>query len=37
MKTKKDSKKKAVIATRRSCKATGVGLSHYVMMEEKKK
>jgi len=29
--------KKKVIATRKSCKATGAGLSHYVMMETKKK
>ena len=26
-------KKKEIIATRKTCKATGAGLSHYVMME----
>jgi len=35
-KTSKPTEKKAVIATRRTCKATGVGLSHYVMPEAKK-
>jgi len=29
--------KKEVIATRKTCKATGTGLSHYVMMETPKK
>jgi len=35
-KNTKTKEKKAVIATRKTCKATGVGLSHYVMMETKK-
>ena len=34
---KKNIKKKAIIATRKTCKATGIGLSHYVMMETPKK
>jgi modified peptide precursor CbpA len=34
---KKVSKKKDVIATRKGCKATGTGLSQYVLMDEKKK
>jgi modified peptide precursor CbpA len=29
--------KKEVIASRKSCKATGTGLSHYVMMDAKRK
>ncbi|MEI8235160.1 MAG: modified peptide precursor CbpA [Verrucomicrobiota bacterium] len=37
MKTQKTSKKKEIIATRKSCKTTGTGLSHYVMMEAPKK
>jgi modified peptide precursor CbpA len=37
MKAKKSNKKKDVIATRKSCKATGTGLSHYVLMDAKKK
>jgi len=37
LKTEKTSKKKEVIAIRKSCKATGTGLSHYVMMEAPKK
>ncbi|MEI7958110.1 MAG: modified peptide precursor CbpA [Verrucomicrobiota bacterium] len=37
MKTEKTSQKKEVIAIRKSCKATGTGLSHYVMMEAPKK
>ena len=37
MKTQKKTKKSEIIATRKTCKATGVGLSHYVMMEVKKK
>jgi modified peptide precursor CbpA len=36
LKTEKTSKKE-VIATRKTCKATGTGLSHYVMMEAPKK
>jgi modified peptide precursor CbpA len=34
---KKSNKKKDVIATRKGCKATGTGLSHYVLMDAKKK
>jgi len=34
---KKSSQKKDVIASRKSCKATGTGLSHYVTMDAKKK
>jgi modified peptide precursor CbpA len=30
-------KKKDVIATRKSCKPSGTGLSHYVLIDEKKK
>jgi len=30
-------KKKDVISNRKSCKATGTGLSHYVLMDAKKK
>ncbi|XHR29516.1 MAG: modified peptide precursor CbpA [Chthoniobacteraceae bacterium] len=37
LKTEKSSKKKEVIAIRKSCKVTGTGLSHYVMMEAPKK
>jgi modified peptide precursor CbpA len=33
---KKNQPKKAIIATRKTCKATGTGLSHYVMMESAK-
>lgn len=29
--------KKTVIALRKKCKARGTGLSHYVMMDSKKK
>jgi len=36
MKSSKNSKKE-VIATRKSCKATGTGLSHYVMVAPVKK
>ena len=32
----KTTEKKAIIASRKTCKATGVGLSHYVMTELKK-
>jgi len=28
--------KKAVIAFRKACKARGTGLSHYILMDEKK-
>jgi modified peptide precursor CbpA len=34
---KKQNQKKEVIAIRKTCKATGTGLSHYVMMERPKK
>jgi len=34
---KKGSKEKKIIATRKGCKAKGTGLSHYVLMDEKKK
>ncbi len=34
-KTKKT--KKTIIALRKTCKARGTGLSHYVMMDSKKK
>ena len=37
MKEKKSPKKKEIIATRKSCAATGTGLSHYVMMDPVKK
>jgi len=37
LKTQKKTQKIEVIATRKTCKATGTGLSHYVMMEPKKK
>ena len=30
-------KKKDVIASRKSCKADGTGLSHYILMDRKKK
>ena len=33
---KKDKKKK-VIAHRKSCKAEGTGLSHYILMDDKAK
>jgi len=35
MKTKKKQKAKKVIAYRKSCKAKGVGLSHYILMDKK--
>jgi modified peptide precursor CbpA len=38
--TKKQRKKEAkqdVIASRKSCRATGVGLSHYILMDRKAK
>ncbi len=36
--SKKNAKaKKEVIAVRKTCKARGTGLSHYVMMDSKKK
>jgi modified peptide precursor CbpA len=34
---KKQSKKKDVIAFRKSCKAQGTGLSHYILMDRKAK
>jgi len=37
LKTQKKTQKLEIIAKRKTCKATGVGLSHYVMMESKKK
>jgi len=37
LKTQKTNTKKEVIAIRKSCKTTGTGLSHYVMMEAPKK
>ncbi len=37
MATKSDTTRKAVIATRKTCKATGTGLSHYVMLDMKTK
>ena len=37
LKATKNTKKKEVIASRKSCKATGTGLSHYVMPDLKKK
>lgn len=37
MKKRNAKKKKDVIAVRRSCKAKGTGLSHYVMTEPGKK
>jgi modified peptide precursor CbpA len=37
MTAKKTCKKKEVIASRKGCKATGTGLSHYVMTDTKKK
>jgi len=33
----KKSSKKAVIAYRKRCKATGTGLSHYILMDRKAK
>lgn len=37
MKNPKKTQKIEIIAKRKTCKATGTGLSHYVMMEPKKK
>ena len=34
---KKETKKKEVIAYRKACKAEGTGLSHYILMDRKKK
>jgi len=34
---KKKASKKDVIATRRSCDASGTGLSHYILMDRKAK
>jgi len=36
-KMKKTPKKKDVIAYRKTCKATGTGLSHYILMDKKAK
>jgi modified peptide precursor CbpA len=36
MKTKKNANPRPIIATRKSCNASGTGLSHYVMMDTKK-
>ncbi|MBI4824602.1 MAG: modified peptide precursor CbpA, partial [Nitrospirae bacterium] len=36
-KTEKESGKKDVIAYRKACKAEGTGLSHYILMDRKKK
>lgn len=33
----KKNSKKAVIAYRKSCKAIGTGLSHYILMDKKAK
>ncbi|HOD82603.1 MAG: hypothetical protein BWX88_03871 [Planctomycetes bacterium ADurb.Bin126] len=33
----KKSSKKVVIAVRKSCKARGTGLSHYILMDRKAK
>ncbi len=35
--TKKTSAKKDVIASRKSCDASGTGLSHYILMDKKAK
>jgi modified peptide precursor CbpA len=37
MSQKKKEKEKDVIAYRKSCKAKGVGLSHYILMDKKAK
>ena len=37
MSEKKKEKNKDVIAYRKSCKAKGVGLSHYILMDKKAK
>lgn len=37
MKQKKAKKGPAIIASRRACKATGTGLSHYILMDRKAK
>lgn len=37
MKTKSTKKNKEIIAVRKTCKAKGTGLSHYVMMDSEKK
>lgn len=34
---KKKGAKKTVIASRKSCKAAGTGLSHYILMDKKAK
>ncbi|NQT85603.1 modified peptide precursor CbpA [bacterium] len=35
--SKKSSEKKDVIASRKACDAAGTGLSHYILMDRKKK
>lgn len=35
--TKKERARKDVIATRRSCGVKGTGLSHYILMDNRKK
>ncbi|MBI4788833.1 MAG: modified peptide precursor CbpA [Chloroflexi bacterium] len=35
--TKNKTKKKAVIAYRKACKASGTGLSHFILMGKKSK
>ena len=37
MSQKKKEKKKDILAYRKSCKAKGVGLSHYIRMDKKAK
>ncbi len=37
MNRKKKEKGKGIIAYRKSCKARGVGLSHYILMDKKAK
>ncbi|MDD4890297.1 MAG: modified peptide precursor CbpA [Phycisphaerae bacterium] len=35
--SKSNKQAKVVIASRKSCKAAGVGLSHYILMDKKAK
>jgi modified peptide precursor CbpA len=37
IRSKQKKSRKSVIAIRKTCQAKGIGLSHYVMMESKKK
>ncbi len=37
MKAKKTKKGPAIIASRKACKASGTGLSHYILMDRKAK